>query len=55
MASSAPQPSQEDVSAITLAVRGRPVTGVGAGLLAVEPLPSSPASPLPHAYTVPAE
>ena len=33
------EPCQEDVSAVTRAVRGRPVTGVGVGLLAVEPLP----------------
>src|ERR1700677_2348564 len=50
----APEAPHDDVSALT-SPWGRPITGVGVELEAVEPLPSSPNSPLPHAYNVPSE
>ena len=40
---------------MTVALLGRPTTAVGFELLVVEPLPSTPDSPLPQAYTRPLE
>ena len=43
------------MSALTCTVLGRPMTGTGAELFAVEPVPRTPYWPEPQAYTLPAE